>query len=630
MPAVSQASFFAFQAFTSAGDPANGYRLYTYAAGTTTHKVAYTEPTGTTSHTYVSDGAGGTYIALNERGELPAPLFLQAAGYDLALKTSAGATVWTLRAYGQSEGASALDTALRAELADSTSATAGAGMVDYDRDNAYAGFTVGRKLKERISVQDDMTTSQYEDVTGRDRAIDVTGQIQDGLDWLDTGVVGAFRVDVPDGAYLITGSGTEILTVQDGTKVEGASLEGTGLWVDAASTATAVIQDDGSAAKIELYNLQIYGQDNLALTAGIKLGATTQFGTYGSLDNLMVRDMPNATAYDLDTNIAVCGRLYSMDTKDGLISDDGGSGLHVNALTPLGFTGYGAWLAAGDSITFMEAEAPAADSAVPLRLERGGSVHNYILSIQASREVQNPIYINTTYVDDFFIGPTKIFRSSSGATGTSRYGNSGTPADSGTATAGGANSLTDTAKTWGLDQWKGGACFITSGTGSGQWQRILSNTRHTLTLEGSWATNPDATSVYKLDYFIKFSGGGYAHSESMTAYWPASYSLSVTNEARVHKLVHGLEAFGGPAPTIASATTIAPTTPVAFISGVTTIQTITAPSPISATGGTITLIPTGAWSTGTSGNIAIASTGVVSKAMVMTYDATTEKWYPSY
>jgi hypothetical protein len=84
------------------------------------------------------------------------------------------------------------------------------------------------------------------------------------------------------------------------------------------------------------------------------------------------------------------------------------------------------------------------------------------------------------------------------------------------------------------------------------------------------------------------------------------------------------------APTIASAATIAPTKMISFISGTTQITTITAPSPISSGGGVIVLIPTGAWTTGTSGNIAIATTAVVSKALFMTYDITTAKWYPSY
>jgi hypothetical protein len=84
------------------------------------------------------------------------------------------------------------------------------------------------------------------------------------------------------------------------------------------------------------------------------------------------------------------------------------------------------------------------------------------------------------------------------------------------------------------------------------------------------------------------------------------------------------------APTIASATTIAPTKQITFISGTTAVVTITAAAPISAGGGTITLIPTGAFTWTTAGNIAVAGTAVVSRALTMTYDVTTTKWYPSY
>tara|TARA_R110000868_G_scaffold112795_1_gene303378 strand:- start:2015 stop:2386 length:372 start_codon:yes stop_codon:yes gene_type:complete len=84
------------------------------------------------------------------------------------------------------------------------------------------------------------------------------------------------------------------------------------------------------------------------------------------------------------------------------------------------------------------------------------------------------------------------------------------------------------------------------------------------------------------------------------------------------------------APTIASATTIAPTAYITFISGTTSIATITVPQALLATGGQITLIPTGIFATTTAGNIALITTAVVSKALIMTYDATTTKWYPSY
>lgn len=97
---ASLPGYFNVQAFTDAGALAASYRLYTLAAGTSTHKAAYTEATGTTPHTYTSDGSGGQYIALNARGELPAPLFLAAGAYDITLKTPLGATVWTRRAKG--------------------------------------------------------------------------------------------------------------------------------------------------------------------------------------------------------------------------------------------------------------------------------------------------------------------------------------------------------------------------------------------------------------------------------------------------------------------------------------------------------------------------------------------------
>lgn len=77
---------------------------------------------------------------------------------------------------------------------------------------------------------------------------------------------------------------------------------------------------------------------------------------------------------------------------------------------------------------------------------------------------------------------------------------------------------------------------------------------------------------------------------------------------------------------VTSAATISPTGPVFHVTGTTTINTINLPY-VGFTG-TLVIIPDGVFATGTSGNIAIASTSVVSKALRMTYDGT--KWYPSY
>ena len=92
----------------------------------------------------------------------------------------------------------------------------------------------------------------------------------------------------------------------------------------------------------------------------------------------------------------------------------------------------------------------------------------------------------------------------------------------------------------------------------------------------------------------------------------------------------GLIATNAASPTIASAATIAPTELITFVSGTAAISTITAPSPISSGSGQIVLIPTGVFTMNTSGNIALAVTAVANVPLVMTYDTTTAKWYPSY
>jgi len=110
---ASLSGVFNVQQFTDTGALAAGHRLYTYTYGTTTHKAAYTDAAGLVPHTYTSDGIGGQYIALNARGELPSPLYLATGSYDLALKTSAGATVWTRRADPVGDAGLALATPAR-------------------------------------------------------------------------------------------------------------------------------------------------------------------------------------------------------------------------------------------------------------------------------------------------------------------------------------------------------------------------------------------------------------------------------------------------------------------------------------------------------------------------------------
>lgn len=79
----------------------------------------------------------------------------------------------------------------------------------------------------------------------------------------------------------------------------------------------------------------------------------------------------------------------------------------------------------------------------------------------------------------------------------------------GTATSGGASTLTNSAKAWTTNQFANSQVRIVSGTGAGQLRTIASNTGTALTTSTAWTTAPDATSVYSIegnDDFIYYMG----------------------------------------------------------------------------------------------------------------------------
>ena len=138
-------------------------------------------------------------------------------------------------------------------------------------------------------------------------------------------------------------------------------------------------------------------------------------------------------------------------------------------------------------------------------------------------------------------------------------------------------------------------------------------------------------------YAAKFYVGGFAETPVLPPQYPGTFYYNTNTKALDMWDGIGHVPLGGngitlktTSPTIASATTIAPTAKITFVSGTTPIDTITPQYPLTVGSGQIVLIPTDAWSTTASGNIALATTAVVNKALTMTYDAGTAKWYPSY
>ena len=79
----------------------------------------------------------------------------------------------------------------------------------------------------------------------------------------------------------------------------------------------------------------------------------------------------------------------------------------------------------------------------------------------------------------------------------------------GTATAGGASTLTNSSKAWATNQWTNYQIRISGGTGAGQIRTVASNTGTVITVSAAWTTQPDATSTYSIegnDDFIYFIG----------------------------------------------------------------------------------------------------------------------------
>lgn len=323
------------------------------------------------------------------------------------------------------------------------------------------------KVSYKAPIGDTITQTQ-EEINNETRSLsafgvagnnitDDTAAIQAAFNQQNTNVDGAFGIKFPEGNYLVSGSGPYMLGIQNGTSIRGNEMENTIIRVDPTATSPIVLRDINSAAKIEMEYLSIFGNGNPNVTSGIQLGVfSTQVGTYGYQHQIMVRDLPNGTAYDYDANILAVGVLNAIDCRDGIINSDGGVGLYAQCVFPIGITRYGQKFARGDVTAHIEVEAPGPD-AIPLFYSRGGYAMSGVISIDTGVTVKTLFGYNRTFTDGASFGPIALLREN---IATSRYGDVNAPADSGTATAVVSNTLTDSTKNWKRNQWKNGVIFV--------------------------------------------------------------------------------------------------------------------------------------------------------------------------
>lgn len=207
--AASLSGVFSLQEFTDAGALMVGGRIYTYTSGTTTQKTAYTDAAGTVPFTYTSDGLGGQFIALNARGELPAPMFLTSGAYDICLKRADGTTVWTRQAVGASDSSATVLATFTAFVAQLLTFV-GSSLIGFIQSLTGSQVrTVQDKLRESVSVFDFMTPTQIADVIAGTLLVDVTAAVQAAINATcgqtatTVGQAGG-RLFFPAGKYLIT------------------------------------------------------------------------------------------------------------------------------------------------------------------------------------------------------------------------------------------------------------------------------------------------------------------------------------------------------------------------------------------------------------------------------------------
>ena len=222
---ASELGFFNLLILDANGSPAVGGRVYTYTQGTTIQKDAYTDAAAAVVHTYTSDGVGGQYIALNARGELPAPLFGTSGAYDIHLKTSAGATVWTRRADPMQS------------VSDITAST-GSAIVGHISSGAGAVATTAQvKLRHTVHAIDYGAIGD---------GSDEKAELQAALDYLVTQDGGTLLLD-PSKTYKV-GSALTIGTTVTGVKV---CIDGQGgATIEALTAFTGGVLIVGSASEV--------------------------------------------------------------------------------------------------------------------------------------------------------------------------------------------------------------------------------------------------------------------------------------------------------------------------------------------------------------------------------------------
>lgn len=576
---ASQPSVFNVQEFSDLGALAAGYRLYTYTSGTTTLKVAYTDSAGTIPHTYTNDGLGGQYIALNARGELSDELYLTSGAYDLVLKDNTGVSIWTRTAVGSGDASATADTNLRADLANKVSASKGANLIGYSAIISYAEG-VGLALGAFVNVRSSPFNAKGDGIT------DDTLAIQAAIDYVSG--AGSGIVFFPSQNQSQSYKTTAPLTVNSavhliGTGPDSVTILATGL---IAGQYVLEINCD-SADNVE--NIRVEGL-TLRSNNGAPHGMLLKNASYTICKDLRVYNAVNGISIQgtrCFSNSFEQVQTYAISATAVRMQSFSGGGQYVfNSCTFLGDTGFIIESTSyTDGLSFIGCNF---EQCVTNSVYLNGNVAGVTFSGCRTEGCTN---------GDFLIAP---------------------------ASAKLVSGLSITGCSFDTDGTANVPIVIGGGGGTVRGFLISGNTVNKAGLGGSFVTFSGSEGNSGLicgNYFTQ------SNTTPVSSARPGVVVFGNENSSGACKEYIGLRRTQAAASTIASATTIAPTDDLTFISGTTTIQTITVPAGFYGGGGQLTLIPTGAWATNTSGNIANVITATANVPVIAAYDPTTTKWY---
>lgn len=283
------------QYFKDDGNPAAGYLLYTYAAGTLVPLATYTDYAGLTPN--------ANPIVLDSAGR--ADIWFSAASYKLVLKTAAGVVVWT------QDNQIDPGNLLVSQLADSSNVAYGDALVAYKAP--YTG-SVARTVHAKFTDYDFDIVDFGADPTG---VVDATAIIQAVIDQLPLASGQKHgRIFCPPGNYKVTGT----LEFAD---AKGVQFIGAGVWH------TKFIVTNAGAA----FNLfHIYGiRDCLFADFGVTCSAAAPLDSCFYLETKSGRTQTNNIFERIDIEATDAGGMtYGFRGVTGSGGDNNNDGMTFN------------------------------------------------------------------------------------------------------------------------------------------------------------------------------------------------------------------------------------------------------------------------------------------------------------